>query len=121
MTNEYDVVGTFCHYINENSQFIGQPSIATTNDDIIAQSVAGINQIINSSSIVKKSCVIESGGWDENWYGIEDYDMWLKLIKKGCRFCNIPKVLVFHRLHQGSNFNTKTYDLNALLRQHKLL
>jgi len=37
------------------------------------------------------------------------------LLKKGYLFHNIPKYLVFHRIHQESNFNTKTHNIDSIL------
>lgn len=116
--NEYDVIGTFCHYINADSQYIGQPSIAINNEHIVAECMGGVNQIINSSSLIRKSHIVEANGWDEECW-VEDYDLWLKLIKKGCKFYNVPKILVFHRLHSESNFNTTNFDTKELLKKYK--
>ena len=112
LTNEYDCIGTFCKYINENNQIIGQPYIASKNDDIIRLSLEGANQIISCSAIFKKNLKIE---WNESLDGLIDYDYWIKLIKIKYKFHNIPDYLVLHRLHQESNFNTKTFDVNQIL------
>jgi glycosyltransferase involved in cell wall biosynthesis len=112
LTNEYDCIGTFCKYINENNQITGQPSIASGNDDIIRLSLGGVNQIISCSAIFKKDLRIE---WNESLDGLIDYDYWLKLIKKEYKFYNIPDYLVLHRLHQESNFNTKSFNINQIL------
>lgn len=117
-TNNYDVIGTSCQYINTESVYIGHPSISHNHDDIIKKSLAGDNQIINTSAIFKKEKAIEVGGWDENIDGIEDYDFWLKLISIKCKFININKTLLCHRLHNNSNFNTKKYDLNQLIKKY---
>lgn len=47
--------------------------------------------------------------------GIEDFDIWVKLLKKGYRFHNISSKLVLHRIHQESSFNTKQHDLKKIL------
>jgi hypothetical protein len=59
------------------------------------------NPIINSSVIVKK----ELCHWIEN--GIEDYDLWLRLRKQNKKFFNVNGVLVMHRIHKNSAFNSK--------------
>ena len=69
--------------------------------------------------IFKKKVAIEVNGWDENIIGIEDFDFWLKLIKLDCKFINLKKELVLHRLHKNSNFNTKKWDLESLLKKYK--
>lgn len=117
LSNEYDVIGTYCQYIDAGGQFIGQPSIASSHENIVTECMGGVNQIINSSSLIRKSHAIEANGWDENCW-VEDYDLWLKLIKKGSKFYNVPKVLVLHRLHNESNFNTHVYDTKSLLKKY---
>jgi hypothetical protein len=62
------------------------------------------NPIINSSSIIRKELCY----WDPKWnVGIEDYDLWLRLRKQKKRFFNCKAVLVKHRIHKESAFNSK--------------
>jgi len=111
----WDVIGTFINYINEDGQIIGRPNLCSFTDDIKHLSLSGLNQVANTSTIFKKEIALEIGGWTEGIDGIEDYDFWLRLLRKDKKFTNIPEELVHHRLHQRSNFNTKKYDLNKIL------
>lgn len=111
----FDVIGSFINYIDEQNNVIGKPSLSTTNDDIVRLSVSGNNQIANTSAIFRKKDAIEIKGWKDGLDGIEDYDFWLRLIRSGKYFINIPEYLVHHRLHSQSNFNTKTHDLSKIL------
>jgi len=114
-TNNFDVIGTLIKYIDENNKIIGTPDLSTDSSKITQLSLFGSNQIANSSSLIKKSCVFEVGGWSEDLdklaeNGIqpcEDFDLWLKMIKKNKKFINVAEYLVHHRIHAGSNFNTK--------------
>ena len=45
--------------------------------------------------------------WGEKLNKDEDYDMWLRLWRAGKKFYNVDKVLVHHRLHRTSAFNSK--------------
>lgn len=110
-----DVIGTFINYINEHGNIIGSPNLSITDETIKSLSLGGINQIANTSAIFKKSIALEINGWREDIDGIEDYDFWLRLMRSGKKFTNIPKYLVLHRVHTKSNFNTKTYDINQIL------
>jgi glycosyltransferase involved in cell wall biosynthesis len=92
--NNYDVVGSQCIYFGDIS---GSPTIPIgdiTNFDFIS-----VNPVINSSTIIKKELCY----WNEN--GIEDYDLWLRLWKKGCKFYNCEDMLILHRIHNASSFN----------------
>jgi glycosyltransferase involved in cell wall biosynthesis len=118
--DDYDVIGTFIKYIDKDDNIIGHPTLASCHNDIVRLSTSGVNQIANSSSLIKKSAALEIGGWKQELDDIksqpcEDYDMWLKLMKKDKKFINIPEQLVLHRLHSNSNFNTRKLDLNKIL------
>jgi glycosyltransferase involved in cell wall biosynthesis len=112
---QVDVVGTFIKYIDERGEFIGGPNLSHDHETICKLSLMGNNQIANSSSVFKKSKAISIGGWDVSIDGIEDFDFWLRLIRSGNLFVNIPQYLVNHRLHSNSNFNTKKHDLTKIL------
>lgn len=113
--DRYDVIGTFIKYIDEYGNMIGSPNLQSYHDEIVDLSLIGNNQVANTSAIFKKSDTLEIGGWKDGLDGIEDYDFWLRLMRKGKRFINIPEQLLLHRLHSSSNFNTKKYDLSKIL------
>lgn len=112
---EYDVIGSFINYIDSNGNFLGAPTLSTKDADIKRLSFGGINQIANTSAVFKKSKALEIGGWRSDIDGIEDYDFWLRLMKNNNKFINIDQVLVYHRLHSRSNFNTKQHNLKQIL------
>jgi glycosyltransferase involved in cell wall biosynthesis len=114
-SNEYDVVGTLISYINEEGNIIGRPNLSTNPTQIERLSMKGLNQIANTSAIFKKQDALDINGWRDGLDGIEDYDFWLRLMRNGKRFINVPEELVLHRLHSNSNFNTKKYDLSKIL------
>ena len=97
----YDVVGTKCVYFGSNSNVNGVvPKIPT--DDISTFDFLLFNPMINSSAIIKKK--------HANWiceYGVEDYELWLYLRNIGKRFFNCNEILVKHRIHEASAFNSK--------------
>lgn len=91
-----DVVGTFCEYFGERG---GAPTLP--GGWISPESIAQSNPIINSSALIRR----ELATWEDQ-FGLEDYDLWLRLAKLGRRFFNIPHVLVRHRIHSDSAFNS---------------
>lgn len=93
--NDYDVVGTLCQYFGESSLKLELPVKQ------IRISWFNINPIINSSSMFHK----KDAYW-EDIFGVEDYEMWLRLDREGKTFFNVPEYLVFHRIHKSSAFNT---------------
>lgn len=118
ITGEYDVIGSRIFYCNELEKITGQPKISTEHNEIVLKSMKGDNQIANSSAIFKTNITKEINGWDETLAGIEDFDFWLKLMSKGHKFVNLKKQLVLHRVHKGSNFNTKKFDIKPLLEKY---
>ncbi len=115
LIHEYDVIGTLISYINEEGFVIGHPNLSTFPDDIKHISLSGTNQVANTSTIFKKSDALSIDGWRDGLDGIEDFDFWLRLMRDGKNFINIPEQLVHHRLHINSNFNTKKHDLKRIL------
>lgn len=111
----YDVVGTFISYIDEENNIIGGPSLHSFHDEIKELSLCGNNQVANTSSMFKKTDALDIGGWSQNLDGIEDYDFWIRLMRNGKKFLNIPEFLVLHRIHKSSNFNQKKHDLTKIL------
>lgn len=93
--NEYDVIGTLTSYFGESN---GIPKLPQ--GDLKCFDFLKFNPITNSSVLLKK----ELCWWDKD--GLEDYDLWLKLWKKGCKFYNVQKILTLHRIHKTSAFNT---------------
>ena len=115
LINDFDVIGTFIDYINESDQIIGCPNLSENEMEIKGRSFMGDNQVANTSAIFRKEDAIKINLWRDGLDGIEDFDFWLRLMREGKRFKNIPEKLVMHRLHNNSNFNTKKYDISKIL------
>jgi teichuronic acid biosynthesis glycosyltransferase TuaG len=110
--DKYDVVGTHCQYFGE-SDCIPQLYLG----DIIESNFSDINTIINSSSMINRKG--RDISWDPSWDGVEDYELWIRLIRGGWTFFNIDDMLVKHRIHRDSFFNTKNSGLSESLKKLK--
>jgi glycosyltransferase involved in cell wall biosynthesis len=112
--NKYDVICSQCVYFGDKEGVI--PFVPTgdfSQNDFFLQ-----NPIINSSSVIRKKYC----HWDSRVDGIEDYDLWLRLrYIENCSFYNYNSVLVKHRIHSSSAFNSNKNDLGvpALLSKYK--
>lgn len=106
----FDIIGTNCQYFGE-SQAIPYIPLGIISDFDFTK----LNPIINSSCLVRK----ELCHWDGE-YNLEDYDMWLRLRKENKKFYNLVEILVFHRIHKASAFNSKGNNnmVNDLLKKH---
>lgn len=104
---KFDVIGTKCIYFG-NSHLTGiipkLPEGDFSNFDFTEY-----NPIINSSAVIRK----EYAYWNPKWFGIEDYDLWLSLRFRKCKFFNCPIVAVKHRIHPDSAFNAKGNGLGV--------
>ena len=104
--NEYDVIATQCKYFGDSTTIpYIPPGDITANNFNFLQS----NPIINSSVLLKKELCY----WDENWDGVEDYDLWLKLWQQSKKFYNVKGVQVMHRIHRASAFNANGNNLKV--------
>ena len=101
-TQLYSVVGTQCIYFGDRA---GSPNIPL--GEVPRDTFINENPIINSSAILRR----EDARWDEEFNcGLEDYDLWSRLVTQGKRFYNVPASLVRHRVHRASHFNTRPHD-----------
>ena len=102
LLNNYDIIGSKCIWFGERAGIV--PTIPV--GDISEFDFSLVNPIINSSSIIRKELCY----WNENYNGVEDYDLWLRLRKQNKRFFNCKAILVKHRIHSSSAFNAKGND-----------
>lgn len=109
--NDYDVIGSKCIYFKTNGQTDNGPDLPV--GDFTNFDFKQFNPIINSSSVIRKELCY----WDNSIDGVEDYDLWFRLKRDGKKFYNLPDVLVKHRLHNDSAFNSNGNSLMV----HELL
>ena len=113
MIDKYDVIGSNCIYFGDSNGIIPRIPIG----DISNFDFSIVNPIVNSSSIIRKELCY----WNPNWV-IEDYDLWLRLRKQNKTFYNFKEVLIKHRIHNESFFNSKgnSSSVPLLLKSHNM-
>jgi teichuronic acid biosynthesis glycosyltransferase TuaG len=90
------VVGTACQYFGDMG---GSPAVRA--GILQFHDFLQSNHVINSSAMIHRSyCRWRDG------YGMEDYDMWLRITAAGGFIYNVWNVLIKHRIHSGSAFNS---------------
>lgn len=69
--------------------------------DIRQQLVAG-NFIWSGAPLVRRSCLEQTGGFDERLTNCEDWDLWVRLALTGCQFGVVQTPLGTYRLQPNS-------------------
>ena len=100
-----DVVGTAITMFDNTGDYCtrGVDIAELQREDFIAGS-----PIAHPTVMMKRSALVDVGGYNETkdtlW--VEDVDLWIRLLQKGCKFHVIPEVLLRYR-----------YDYNSVKRQ----
>lgn len=76
--------------------------------------------------LMKKESVLHTGNYMHSYYH-EDYYLWARMAKAGCKFRNIPEYLVYVRLgedqarrHGGWKYFKAEYDIRKYLLKNKM-
>ena len=106
------VLGTFCRYFGTMG---GSPHLPAGYIDptILGQ----VNPLINSSALVHRS--LARWRYTDICYGMEDYDLWMRISLAGGKLYNVPYMLVGHRIHPTSAFNAVGQDPKRLQEQYR--
>jgi hypothetical protein len=95
---DLDIVGCQLNLIDVDGKYLGYRNYPTGNDSI-RKSIYFKNVFAHNSIIVKKSFLIQVGGYKNGIY-TEDYDLWLRLFSfTKIRCGNLDNQLVRYRLH----------------------
>lgn len=108
---KYDVIGTMCQYFDKSSSI----------PDIPSREIHKYHNFYKSNPIINSSVIIRTidAFWIDRYY-LEDYDLWLRLLKKGKSFYNVDRILTYHRIHLDSYFNSSgKQDVKGLIDFHK--
>lgn len=92
-----DIVGTHAlEFINDVNNPVQYNCFPTKHEDIVRYAHSR-NPYSHPSVIFKKSKVIASGGYQDA-YLCEDYDLWIRMIQKGCKCANLDECLFCVRI-----------------------
>lgn len=56
------------------------------------------NVLAHGSMVLRRSAVLEAGGYDETIARGQDYDLWVRMTRRGMRIGNVPEVVYRHRM-----------------------
>jgi len=103
-----DIIGTQMRYIDDEGNVVpGAPALPTKSSEAYHSILyKKENPICNSSVMYRKSIHTKILGFYDPLCAVEDYDLWSRAVFVGLGFLNLDEVLVSHRIHEGSNFNS---------------
>lgn len=105
------IVGSMCRYFGDSNDCKILPPGMLTVDDF-----AKLNPLIHSSILIKRDLAIYT-----NDFVAYDYDCWVRNIKNGTNIFNINNILVLHRIHNKSFYNTSgKQDLEPVQKKYGL-
>lgn len=78
------------------------------------------NFIASHAALLRRAAVLDVGGFDASLRGAEDYDLWLRLAARGCRFLHTPGRRALYRSRSDSlssdDVRQVTWTLHVLRR-----
>jgi glycosyltransferase involved in cell wall biosynthesis len=89
------LLGSFGYLINEENRILDVIHNPIDHETILKFLRFG-NCFIHSSVMIRKTHLIDAGKYRSYYDGIEDFDLWTRMINKGC-VANLPVPLVLHR------------------------
>jgi glycosyltransferase involved in cell wall biosynthesis len=90
-------LGSQVRFIDTADQKLGK-SKYPTNSAQVRFCLPAVNCIAHPSVIYRKSAVQKIGGYNGTLDGVEDYNLWLRLLSAG-KVANDPECLTYYRLH----------------------
>jgi len=108
---EVAVLGTWLRVIDEEGRTLGFRRYPCDHDDIV-RAMKVYNPIANPSVMFRRKVVISVGGYQyDKHVGVDDYDLWCRLVKRGKIFANLAEALVAHRIHFEATTVRKVKEL----------
>ena len=84
--------GQMTEFIDNPDNIVGRRNVPLTNEDIYQymKSRCGLNHV---TVMFRKDAVLKAGNY-QDWFWNEDYYLWVRMMLAGCKFANLPDVLV---------------------------
>jgi glycosyltransferase involved in cell wall biosynthesis len=107
------VLGTQLTIIAPDNETLGSRRYPTTHETILA-ALPRYNPIAQPSVMFRRQTVLDAGGYQYRQHpAVEDYELWSRLARLGCRLENMTESLVRYRIHPGAS---KSEKLHGILR-----
>jgi glycosyltransferase involved in cell wall biosynthesis len=94
-------VGSALDWIDHRGRLVGHCPMPLANDEIQRLLLGGISMLHHPSTMLRRSALLQVGGYDETMRASADLDLWLRLGEIG-QLANLPDTLLLYRLHAAS-------------------
>jgi len=91
------IVGSSLEKIGENGEKKGIRYYPSTPESVKKKMVVK-NTIAHGSVMMRREVVYMLGGYNEEFEKAEDYELWMRAIRKGIKIANIPEPLIKYRI-----------------------
>lgn len=89
------VAGSYVYHMGSKPAFDRLVKLPVDHDEIV-NALRSANCMYHPSVILRREAVLESGGYRSAFQNAEDYDLWLRVVRKH-RIANIPQPLLRYR------------------------
>ncbi len=112
--DNYTLVGSQVEWVDQKNKRINGFIVPQT-DEEIRKKIVLRNQIHHATVMFRKSDIQKLGAYRTFFNGVEDYDLWFRVIGKGM-ISNLPEKLVIRRIHpkalsQKNHIRTELFAL----------
>ena len=104
---DVDVLGTQINLVeaSEKKKLITSSNNPLINHAMRTAMLNGYNVIAHPSVMFKTEMLLKTGVYDNLFPMAEDYWLWMKAMKQGCRLANLPDILVDYTSTHNQNYN----------------
>jgi glycosyltransferase involved in cell wall biosynthesis len=99
---ECSVVGCAVEWIDSDGAKFCEQQMPLAHEAIESRLLQGLGALSHPGAMIRRTALVEAGGYREEFCGVEDHDLWLRLAERG-RLANLPDVLLHGRVH-AENF-----------------
>ena len=126
-TTKADIVGGCVSEFVENENDIVSYRVVLTTDDRIKKDLKKRCPMNHSTVMFRKQSVLGAGGYMD-WYYNEDYYLWIRMAKNGCKFANSDSIYVnfrlgkdFYKRRGGIRYFKSEMGLQRYMRKNKMI
>lgn len=95
-----DLVGTAVNLINEKGEAIGDRQLAKTKN--INKYLPFKSTFVHPTVLFRKKTILKVRGYNAG-FNSEDYDLWLRMKRKGSSWANMEEKLLSYRIHNDAS------------------